>query len=163
MLLDALKSEGVHYLLHELQHDFYRKPFLENWKPFNISHAGEMVVFCYGKHAVGVDLEKLDRLDDPGILRYFHPEEQEYIIASKSTDLAFYEIWVKKEALLKAIGIGITKGLDQFSCVQDKIRYAGTDWHLHKIDLQQQYLCYLCHQAPSIEVVTAEFDSFPEN
>lgn len=160
MLQHTLKNEGRHDLLQQLQRDQHNKPFIKNWDFFNISHASNMVVFCYGKKIVGVDLERIGKVDDVDTLRYLHPEEQDYITTSKCIEFAFYEIWVKKEALLKATGTGIVDGLNEFSCIENKVHFRGSDWYLTKIDLQQEYLCYVCHQDPETEIMMAKFDSF---
>lgn len=158
MLQYALDQEGCCCSLQQVQRTSYGKPFLPNWKPFNISHSGNWVVLCYGNETVGIDIEKADQLFDRDIIRYLHPDEQLHIAGSTNAALAFYDIWVKKEAVLKAIGKGITYGLAEFSCVNDRVAVMGERWYLHKIHLHEQYICYICHQHEENEVAITEFD-----
>jgi 4'-phosphopantetheinyl transferase len=48
-------------------------------------------------------------------VRFFTSEEQSYISASPDANIAFYEIWTKKEAYIKYIGKGLAVPLNSFS------------------------------------------------
>ena len=70
---------------------------------------------------VGVDSERMevDRKGDlDGCARQFCERERDYIFGGKSSPLEraerFYRIWTRKEAVLKAVGIGLGGGLDSF-------------------------------------------------
>jgi len=69
------------------------------------------------EHAVGIDVEKVDRtLSDQDIAaRYFSPREATHL-ASLSPDIRtreFFTFWTCKEAYLKMRGIGLSGGLAQ--------------------------------------------------
>lgn len=75
---------------------------------FNLSHSGESALFALGPTPVGVDLERLPGPDDwqqlmPLVLA---PSERR----TAHTQTEFLRYWVAKEALLKAIGLGL--GID---------------------------------------------------
>jgi 4'-phosphopantetheinyl transferase len=81
----------------------------------SISHAGERVVVACASREVGVDIERLRPL--PGALdlarRFFDASEAASLerepVAHRSE--AFLALWTKKEALLKARGLGLAGGL----------------------------------------------------
>ncbi len=86
---------------------------------FNLSHSGECMLLgvCLGEE-LGVDVEYTARNVDvlPIAERFFHQEEVAAIHAAKPADRQdlFYEIWVKKEAFVKAKGRGLSYHLDKF-------------------------------------------------
>jgi 4'-phosphopantetheinyl transferase len=84
---------------------------------FNLSHSGGLaVVAVTSDHEVGIDVERV-RPDFPALSvadRFFSADER---IALRAVDdrqraCAFFELWTRKEAYLKAVGVGIANGLD---------------------------------------------------
>ncbi|MFM7424669.1 MAG: 4'-phosphopantetheinyl transferase family protein [Elainella sp.] len=84
---------------------------------FNVSHSHQMALFALAQRQVGVDLEQV-RADCDGeaiAARYFSAQEQT-ALSQLDPDLrprGFFNGWTRKEALLKAIGTGLTFPLDQ--------------------------------------------------
>ncbi|HJS57031.1 MAG TPA: 4'-phosphopantetheinyl transferase superfamily protein [Vicinamibacteria bacterium] len=82
---------------------------------FSISHSGERVVVAWADRVVGVDIERLRPL--PGALdlarRFFDAGEAASLEKEpvERRSAAFLELWTRKEALLKARGIGLAAGL----------------------------------------------------
>lgn len=101
------------------------RPVLENPSPgleeldFNIAHSHRAVVLALTRGArVGVDVEPLDRdVDYEGVARrFFHCSEREALEgleAGRRRHRRFLELWVLKEAWMKADGRGIGAGLDE--------------------------------------------------
>lgn len=98
--------------------DINNKPGL-NRNPlyFNITHAREAFAFVISKHFyAGIDMENADRRIDliPILNTFFSNKERKFILESKiDTKKRFFLLWTRKEALLKAIGTGITTNLPQ--------------------------------------------------
>ena len=84
---------------------------------FNVAHSGNLalVAITYGCE-IGVDVERLRTVRHAEHIaqRYFHPSEIEAILAAPYRDAAFMRCWTGKEAVLKAIGTGITGSLADF-------------------------------------------------
>ena len=98
------------------------KPFLtspESDLRFNVSHSGGQALFAFAQgREVGVDIEAGERLGDdwPGIARrYFSEREQDDLFALPEPQqrAAFLTGWARKEAYLKATGLGISDGLQK--------------------------------------------------
>lgn len=95
----------------------YGKPFLTNPDSkltFNMSHTETVVALAVGQGgAVGIDVEAYDqRVREPTVIdRVLTPTEQKAVAAAKDTDAEFLRLWVRKEALFKATGVGITSDL----------------------------------------------------
>lgn len=87
---------------------------------FNLSHADDTALIALTRRApVGVDIERLPVRADvgqdlPGILSN---DERAALLALPAAQRprAALRCWVRKEALLKGAGCGITQGLDNFS------------------------------------------------
>ena len=82
---------------------------------FNLSHSRDRVLIAIARTPVGIDLETSRRLDDfEALARRFFSESEvralARIPAAHRLD-AFFACWTRKEAYLKAIGHGISKGL----------------------------------------------------
>ena len=91
---------------------------------FNITHSDECVVLAWAEdERVGVDVELVK--SGPGanleeIARLsFSQNEYDVLTSVKAEEAAavFYRIWVRKEAIVKAIGCGICGPLSNFSVV----------------------------------------------
>ena len=101
------------------------KPYIDgSTLPFNISHAGDRALIAIAGSElshVGVDVQMKDRRIDPLLLarRFFTKEESECIAQAPKERQAevFVRFWVLKEAFVKAVGVGLSGGLDTF-CVQ---------------------------------------------
>ena len=85
---------------------------------FNLSHARDHALIAVARgQSVGVDLERVDRKLDAHDLarRFFARREAEAVDALPEPEraIAFLRLWTCKEAVLKALGAGISFGLDR--------------------------------------------------
>lgn len=90
---------------------------------FNISHAGNMVMICFGNKEVGIDVENIKPLQIEFITsRYFSECEQQIIKNASNPLFDFYRLWTRKEAFLKANGMGISTELQTIEVCSEKQR-----------------------------------------
>jgi len=98
------------------------KPFLKGLAAlyFNTSHSGEYAAFGMTRAGdIGVDIEQI-RDDMPRrqeiAHRYFASREHQALSALPEAERtrAFFELWTRKEAFIKARGDGLFSGLDEF-------------------------------------------------
>lgn len=85
---------------------------------FNLSHAREHVLIAVARNQpLGVDLERVDRRIEIVDLarRYFARAEADALeaLTDAARPAAFLRLWTCKEAVLKAIGEGLSFGLDR--------------------------------------------------
>lgn len=158
MLRESIRDTVAGDCLNDWRRDENNKPVIDNWNAFNIAHASNLVVFTYTTgETVGIDVEKRKDLEYNDIVGNFHVGEQQYIASAADPLHCFYEIWAKKEALLKAAGIGIINGLSEFSCVEDIVNYRKQSWYLKEVQLHSEYACYLCSLDSSEHIMVQEF------
>ncbi len=86
---------------------------------FNVSHSGDWGAIVLARVAIGVDLELLnDRFEYRGIASQIltSPERLAWEkVETTARAIETLRLWVCKEALLKAMGLGIAEGLQQVS------------------------------------------------
>lgn len=93
----------------------FGKPFVpEGGLFFNLSDTKDAVAFAVASGTdLGVDLETVDRRLDHDAVgeHYFTEEERDHIANSDDHRRSFLELWTRKEAVLKASGVGIMDDL----------------------------------------------------
>jgi 4'-phosphopantetheinyl transferase len=110
--------------------------FAHSGLQFNLAHSGGLAVFAVARHGmVGVDVEQLRPV--PGLSglmdRFFAPLECAEIkkLSGAAEVRAFFKIWTRKEAWLKATGEGITGFLKSIEVVgplgEEKLRVGPQD------------------------------------
>jgi 4'-phosphopantetheinyl transferase len=83
-----------------------------SWLRFNVAHSADLAVFAIAsRREIGVDIERI-RADFPvdAVAHRFLPPEERVALASLPPDRrtqAFFDLWARKEAYLKAIGVGL--------------------------------------------------------
>ncbi len=99
------------------------KPFLagrdqRRGVSFSVSHTQDLALIAVTLHrAVGIDVEKIHPVDHERLAhRFFSRAEYTALQQIQGTARlsAFFITWVRKEAIVKAIGEGIVLGLDEF-------------------------------------------------
>lgn len=104
----------------------YGKLFLvDHPVSFNLSHAGDFALIAVTRsHPVGVDIEKISsaRASEAIAERFFSLAEQAALAAITSDTArseAFFHIWSRKEAVIKALGEGLSCPLATFDVTAD--------------------------------------------
>ena len=135
---------------------------------FNVSHSGErFVVAAAVGMEPGVDIERVRTRRSLSRLarRFFSPAEQEEVAAAPDPRHAFYRVWTRKEAVIKADGRGVAIGLDRFDVNAGEppallhARWAGAApdeaarWSLHSLDAVPGYVAALAVRSPAAAVV----------
>ena len=100
------------------------KPYLVGNGPFfNLSHSGKLALIGIARHELGLDVEKVRRLDSLTEIarKHFSPTEFAALdaLAGDARELAFYRCWTRKEAYIKALGEGLSMPLDVFDVSLD--------------------------------------------
>jgi 4'-phosphopantetheinyl transferase len=86
---------------------------------FSLSHSGDVAALAVSsRDEVGLDIECVRAVEEMELAeRFFSDEERRMLAAVPVQDrrTAFFNAWTRKEAYLKAIGLGLTVPLDGFS------------------------------------------------
>ncbi len=86
---------------------------------FNVSHSHGLALYAFARdRELGVDVERIRTglADTPAAERFLAPEEATVLRAlpPAQRETAFFTCWCRKEAYLKAKGLGLALPLDQF-------------------------------------------------
>jgi 4'-phosphopantetheinyl transferase len=125
---------------------------------FNLAHSGELALVAVTRGGeIGVDVERLRPVDHWQDIasRYFHATELAAIGGADASQLpaAFLRCWTRKEAVLKAIGVGILFPLDAFRVpVTEEVR-GWIDVPAHSSTAASRY--WLQHVDPCAGYVAA--------
>ncbi len=87
------------------------KPFLKNYPRlfFNISHTDGAVAVAFSDSEVGVDTERIRKVNLGVSERFFTKDEKLFINGKTSQkNRRFFEIWTKKEALIKRFALTLS-------------------------------------------------------
>lgn len=123
---------------------------------FNLSHSGEMALLAVGQqHPLGIDLEYFSGRTYYGIGEHlFSPKENQALKTAPTslTTLVFFNIWVQKEALIKACGLGLSYPTQQFdvpilssesNAIFDTLHQRT--WHMRTFMPQINCCAAVCH------------------
>ncbi len=148
LLIEALKKYGIsREMLNEIQYTKYDRPFLAGGIDFNISHSGKAVVCVITQNGdIGADIEEINPIELKYFTRQFTERELAIIRNANDSDREFYRWWTRKEAIIKADGMGLSLPLK-------KIRFNGSGqaeinnrtWQMREISLPHEKYC--CHLA----------------
>jgi 4'-phosphopantetheinyl transferase len=128
---------------------------------FNLSHTEGLVAMAVCRHArVGIDVEKMHRAPLDVAERYFSAAEiaQLRVLPAEEQSRHFLRLWTLKEAWLKAIGTGISGGLDQMSIIfssADEFTFERADdgdaarWRFSQFEIGQEHVLALAVLPPS--------------
>lgn len=165
-------------LLTNIDADDFLFEYLEHGKPvlindvrfaditFNVSHSYDLALIAISqKQSIGIDIEKINHQSDPLplITRFFSTAEQaEFNTLSEANRAkAFCACWTRKEAFIKAIGDGITYGLDTFDVTVDPgtqtssinlHKPASEIWSAQDLPVGDDYTSCLVSNVPDIKV-----------
>jgi phosphopantetheinyl transferase len=117
----------------QLEYNSFGKPLLSGHDPnifFNLSHSSDLSALVFDlSNPAGIDIERMNPdFDFHKITRnFFSRDEHGFIHAEREQSMArFYEIWTRKEAILKAVGVGISEHLEM-EVYREKSSYHSED------------------------------------
>ncbi len=90
---------------------------------FNVTHSGDVALLGFVQSCeIGIDVEQVRQNEELDKLaeRFFSLREREQVLGltGEEKQTAFYRIWTRKEAYVKALGCGISLALDSFDTSQ---------------------------------------------
>ncbi len=160
----ALEQVGVRPELQILEKTPQGKPFLRDIPQvqFSLSHGGDWVLCAVSDRPVGVDVEQ-PRCTMEIARRFFCKEEVRAVEALEEDAQkdALCRLWCAKEAFVKAMGGGLSMGLDSFTVELSEreaiLHQSVTErpYLLHEYALGEHRIC-LCAETdrPQLQTVT---------
>ncbi|WP_423924962.1 4'-phosphopantetheinyl transferase family protein [Dokdonella sp.] len=154
-----------------LQRGEHGKPYLPEagFPHFNLSHGGRCMLFAFSKEQeLGVDVDALARRHAPlELARRFYAVEETRALERLDTEIqgpAFMRLWIGKEAVLKALGLGLSFGLHRLRFDLGPDGQAGAlqaldvadgstrDWQLHRFEPAPGHAAALAWRGPALRI-----------
>jgi len=144
--------------------DSFGKPTCEINLYFNISHADDELLLGFSKSEIGVDIERIDPAVDIESIGESHFSENELQqLMNRTRDERvemFFEIWTKKEALIKAIGKGLSIPLQDFNVTHPngKVHWKFPNeknygnWYLQNVETKQGFKAAFATQKEVVDL-----------
>ena len=143
LLINGLKSYGKNFNELIIQYSKYGKPYFKGSNiKFNISHSGDIVVcvitdFC----EIGIDIEEIKDIYIDDYKNQFSEKEFVKIEESKIKHEYFFKFWTRKEAVIKANGMGISIPLNSFEVINSVVHLNENLFYLNEIKIAKNYVC----------------------
>jgi 4'-phosphopantetheinyl transferase len=150
-LLQHLGESGIK--LSDLLYTSYNRPYFDANIDFSIAHSGSYVICAMATHCrLGIDIEQIKTTANHSLGFTLTPAEERYIQSSIHADSAFYNIWTKKEAILKADGRGLGLELSQVDTTCLPFSLEGETWFTQSISINEAYAANIAfnHQSSII-------------
>lgn len=152
----------------EIMYSETNKPIFDNEInfQFNLSHSGNYVVLAICKRCdIGIDIEYCNNdFRFRPILDYCMSQKEQFVIIQDENPLnAFLMYWTRKEAILKATGVGILESLNTFSCLNGINFIPGfltgitSQWMIRSFYIDKNYIVSLAHDSSLNKLSFFEF------
>lgn len=132
---------------------------------FNLSHAEDKMILCLSfEVGLGVDIEKIHQdawVQDIEEMLFSRKEKEHAASMSPEFRLRyFFLVWTKKEAWLKAMGLGMNMDLRLLNTEEDLL-----SWHFHFLAIDGPYVACLATQRKECHVsrCTVNIDRSAQN
>ena len=125
---------------------------------FSLSHSGRYVLCAVGSRPVGTDVQEM-RPVKRSVVRYFHPAEQAWLKErDPSEERAFFHLWSRKEAWVKALS-----GDRMLSLAEADVIHALPGLRFYDYDFPGGYQAALCTSEEALPpVLTARSELLRE-
>ena len=159
LLENAVQQLGIRdFSYHELKFPPNQKPSSSTNIEFNITHSDNVVACAVSqKSALGIDSETMKHNHNPLLRHVFNETELEQIDDGTQN---FLDLWVKKEAVAKAIGCGVA-GMKHIQVDRQTAHYQNQLWYLHGLALDDNDVSYLACKQPDPDI-KAQYYSFTD-
>ena len=129
----------------------FGKPECDNGLCFNISHSGSYVLFALSDSEVGCDIEEIRFLNGIRLGKIVFCDNEMKLLGNAFDRLGtFFELWTKKEALLKCMGDGFHRGAKSVDVSNGKFSENQTEYYMkqYKFSDYEISLCSLQNDFP---------------
>ena len=115
----------------EISENEFGKPISSDGRGFNLSHSGDWVLLALDSDEIGCDIEKVKfaKYEDMGKI-VFCENEMQLLKNAPDKAGAFFELWTRKEALLKCMGKGFHRGAKSVDVSSDCFDDSGKKYYM---------------------------------
>ena len=154
----GFEKNRKNYVDRDLVYSEFKKPFHKSdLLQFNISHSGKIAICALSNQfEVGIDIEEMQKVDIADYKFQMTMGEWEKVNKAYETIPAFYDYWTQKEAVVKAIGHGLSIPLNSFEVINGYSRIGGDDFFVQAVPINKHYRCHIAFKGDKGACLTPE-------
>lgn len=120
----------------------YGKPVAKDGDFFNLSHSGDYAIFVLSDCQVGCDIQYISFIKAEDIAKLvFCAAEMDLLSQSIDKTDTFYELWTKKESLLKCIGEGFHRSSKSINVANNIFSENGKEYYFKIWSFSDYKIC----------------------
>lgn len=119
-------------LVNLIQTNEHGKPYIEDWMHFSISHTENAWAILISNNPCGLDIQFPRDCKISQIAERFYSEEEKKLVAEEGDD-AFWRVWARREAAIKAIGKTVLSTIPDTT--GESIELEGEKYWMHEVEL----------------------------
>lgn len=138
--------------LVNLYYDQYNCPKWNDEINFNIAHSGNLVACAFSeKNKIGIDIEKIRKINLKDFAHVLNEVDHQNIAKAENQYQAFFKIWTIKEAVTKAIGMGLSIDVQKITIVEDFALFENKKWFYQKLNFDENFAAHLVSNKNNFE------------
>ena len=142
---------------------------------FNVSHTKDMAMFAFTRIGeVGIDVERhrqVKMLDGMAERCLAAPQYQQFSsLTDEAKESAFFRFWTRKEAVIKAVGLGLSQPLKDFdvsflegeeaSLLRAEWKFGDVaEWSLREIEVSPEHQAAVAIRNRQVRVICSHHES----
>jgi 4'-phosphopantetheinyl transferase len=141
------------------------KPFLPDTAlSFNLSHSNDrLLIAVHPEQPIGIDIEHRRPIPRQDVIseRWFSENERSFVQNHPNPQKAFFEIWVQKEAYVKALGGGIFQGLQDLPIpLSAPYEQKNKEWCFQLLNITDDYTAAVTYKRPCGRLIIHKSSQF---
>lgn len=165
LLLHALKQicPPVNLTIDDVRLTSFDRPYFDHPIDFNISHSGQYSILGITRAGkIGIDIEHIQPINSSEIKDVFTPNEWQQIQNDGKGNQMFYNLWTRKEAIIKATGKGLNMPLNTFDVTGRSLSVENERYELSEIKIDNDYSAHIASNfIPQEEINLCSIDIAP--
>lgn len=143
---------------------YYDESKCPRWKGrmhFNIAHSGNIVACAFSdQYKIGLDIEKIKTINLKDFDHVLNDKDHQRIANAENPYDAFFKIWTIKEAVTKAIGLGLAIDVQQIEILEDCAILENEYWFYEKLNFDKNFAGHLVinkNNFDALKMINVEF------
>lgn len=144
LLRQAIRDMNLSANIKELSYGPQGKPQVPGLH-FSLAHCDDLLVLaCSAEAELGVDCEAIIGQELHDYRTYFSIAEWQSICQDNNPLNRFYQLWTRKESLLKALGCGLQDSLADLDVQNDVHKEQDRLWQFVELHISPTHIAHLC-------------------
>lgn len=120
-----LAQKGIQNYKKNFSYNTLKKPYLKNAPFFSISYAKDICAIAISKQEIGIDIAQVEPIE-PLPLEVLHKNELTLLQKSSKKYEDFLSMWTYKEAVAKALGVGVHFDFSKINSLKKHFYYKNS-------------------------------------